>query len=212
MQKQGISVIIRTSSAKGERGLPQPSAPSERNGMLLRKINAGLSLLTTVLLMDHAMFFSVWMLSRCSIEKSSESMPRILAVLMVVHAVLSVILLILGRRGGARKGARTYLRMNIPTVIQRASGALMLLLLALHVAGAANHFQPKMLHAVLHPLFFAAVLSHASVSVSKALVTLGVGNATAVRVVDAVMGILCGATFVAGVVGFYLCLFVGVAR
>ena len=49
--------------------------------MILRKINAVLSLFTTVLLMDHAIFLSVWMLSRCSIEKSADFMPRILVFL-----------------------------------------------------------------------------------------------------------------------------------
>ena len=69
-----------------------------------------------------------------------------------------------------------------------------------------------MLHAVLHPLFFAAALAHVSVSTSKALITLGIGNAKAVKIVDTVMKILCPAIFAAAVIGFYICLFVGVAK
>lgn len=180
--------------------------------MTARKINAGLSLLTTVLLMDHAMFFSVWMLSRCSIAISSDKMPWILAGLMVIHAVLSIVLAIRNRKGIEKNIGKSYPKMNSSTYIQRITAIMMLLLLGLHIAGAANHFQPKILHAIVHPLFFAAALAHVSVSSGKALITLGIGNAKVIRIVDAAMKILCGITFAAGVVGFYLCLFMGVAR
>lgn len=180
--------------------------------ILLRKINAGLSLLTTVLLLDHAIFFSIWMLSRCTIEKSVDAMPWVLTALMGIHAVLSIPLVFLGRKGAEKRRYNQYFKMNIPTLVQRVSGIFMLLLLALHLVGSANHFQPKLLHAILHPIFFATALTHVSVSTSKALITLGIGNAKLVRVVDVVMTVICGVVLVAGVVGFYLCLFMGVAK
>ena len=180
--------------------------------MLLRKINAALSLLTTVLLLDHAIFLSVWMLSRCSIAKAENFMPRILAMLVVVHAIISIVLAILGHKGVEKRKCKEYPKLNVSTMIQRMSGIFMLLLLGLHIAGAANHFQPKILHAVLHPLFFAVALAHVAVSTSKALITLGIGNAKVVKIVDVIIKVLCVGTFIAGVIGFYLCLFVGVAR
>jgi hypothetical protein len=102
--------------------------------------------------------------------------------------------------------------MNVSTIVQRITSVLMCLLLGLHIAGAANHFQPKMLHAVFHPLFFATALVHVAVSTSKALITLGVGSAKLVKCVDILVKGICAATLVAGVIGFYLCLFVGVVR
>ena len=180
--------------------------------MILRKINAAVSLITTVLLMKHAVFLSVWMLSRCSIAKSGNVMPFILAALMVIHAAISIILGIFGHDGAKKQKVKSYPKLNKPTIMQRATGIMMIVLLGLHIAGSANHFQPKILHAVLHPLFFAAALAHTSVSVSKAMITLGIGNAKAVKIIDAIMKIICIATFIASVVGFYLCLFVGVAR
>ena len=180
--------------------------------MILRKINAALSLLATVLLMDHAIFFSVWMLSRCSIEKSADFMPRILAVLMVLHAILSVILLIKNRKGINKIKHKKYSELNIGTYVQRISGVLIILMMGLHIAGAANHFQPKILHAILHPLFFAVALAHSAVSVDKAFVTLGVGSAKFIKAIHIAMKMICCATFAAGVIGFYICLFVGVAR
>ena len=53
---------------------------------------------------------------------------------------------------------------------------------------------------------------HAAISTGKAFITLGIGNARVLRVVDGIMKVLCGLTFAAALVGFYLCLFVGVAR
>ena len=180
--------------------------------MILRKINAALSLFTTILLMDHSIFLSVWMLSRCSIEKSADFMPQILAVLMVLHAILCIILLIKSRKGIEKNKHKKYSELNIETYIQRITGVLIILMMGFHIAGAANHFQPKILHAILHPLFFAVALAHSAVSVDKAFVTLGIGSAKFIRTINVAMKIICCATFVAGVIGFYICLFVGVAR
>ena len=88
----------------------------------------------------------------------------------------------------------------------------MLLLTFLHVAGAANYFQPKMLHAVLHPVFFAVALAHVAFSLERAMITLGIGSERVTRIVGIIAKIVCAATFLAGSIGFYLCLFVGVVK
>ena len=180
--------------------------------MILRKINAAFSLLTTALLMDHAIFLSVWMLSRCSIEKSADFMPWMLAALMVVHAILSIILFIKNRKDAEKNKHKKYSKLNKETYAQRITAILIILMMGLHIAGAANHFQPKILHAILHPLFFAVALAHSAFSVDKAFITLGIGTAGFIRTVNIVIKMICCATFVAGVIGFYICLFVGVAR
>ena len=66
--------------------------------MLLRKINAVISLLCTILLMDHAIFHAAWMLSRGSIAQSATPLPRMMFVVMMVHAVLSIVLAIRGHK------------------------------------------------------------------------------------------------------------------
>ena len=180
--------------------------------MKLRKINACLSIITSVLFLDHTIFLSVWMLSRCSIEKKADMMPWVLLAVTVIHAVLSIVLAILGHKGAEKRKCKEYPKMNIPTYVQRITGILMLLLLGLHIAGAGNHYKPKIFHAIMQPLFFAAALAHISVSTSKAMITLGIGNAKVVKIVDIIMRIICVVAFVAAVAGFYLCLFVGVAR
>ena len=51
--------------------------------MLLRKINAGLSLLITLLLIDHAAFMGVWMLSKGGIAQNAKKIKKPLDFLMV---------------------------------------------------------------------------------------------------------------------------------
>ena len=180
--------------------------------MLLRKINAVLSLICTVLILYHAIFLSVWMLSRCSIAKPESFLPRILMILVLIHAIISIILGVLGHKNAEKRKTNNYPKLNIPTIMQRASGILMILLLAVHILGANNYYKPKALHAVLHPLFFAIVLAHVAVSVSKAMITLGIGNAKVIKTVNVIVKVICIATFIACVIGFYLCLFMGVAK
>lgn len=180
--------------------------------MILRKINAVLALITTALFLDHAIFLSVWMLSRCSINKSTDALPYVLMVTAALHAIISIALAVIGHKGAEKRRHKSYPKLNIPTLVQRSGGILMLLMLGLHLAGAANYYHPKVLHAILHPLFFAVSLAHISVSVGKAMITLGIGSAKTVKAVDTVMIIICGATLAAAIIGFYLCLFVGVVK
>lgn len=180
--------------------------------MKLRRFNALLSLLTTVLLIDHGVFCSVLMLSRYSVGSFAPFMPRLLAVLTVVHAFISIAEAFIGRRGAEKRKCKAYPKMNRSTELQRITGVLMLLMLGLHILGAVNVYRPKLLHAVFQPLFFAVVAVHLSVSLSKAFITLGIGNAKFIKAVDLFAKVLGAVIFVAATIGFYLCLFGGIAE
>ena len=173
--------------------------------MVLRKINAGISLIITFLLMDHAIFHAAWMLSRGSIAKTANNLPRILFMLMMAHAVISIVLAVLGHKGAEKRKCNSYSKLNIPTNIQRIGGILMILFTVLHIAGTIGLLQPpQIVHAVLPPLFFALALMHVAISASKAFVTLGIGNATFIKFADILVKVLCVATWIADVIGFYL--------
>ena len=181
--------------------------------MLLRKINAGLSLLTTFFLLNHAVSQALRMLSGGRIASSPAIFSWILVGLMAFHAFVSIELVLSPYMEGEPCKCKKYLQMNVSTVVQRVSGIVMIPVTGLHIAGATGAMQPpEIVHAILPPLFFAVTLMHAAVSVSKALITLGVGNARAVKVVDVIAKILCGATLIACVVGFYLYTFSGVGK
>ena len=178
--------------------------------MRLRKANAIISLITTALLLDHAIYYSIWMLSRGTISRPVEISPFILVGLIALHAVQSIAMAILGHKGAEKVPVKGYTKLNLPTVLQRATGIVMLILIAVHIAGASNYFQPKALHAVVHPLFFAVVLTHTSISVIKALITLGIGSKKVLKCIGIVLLILCGTIMIASCIGFQMCLFMGV--
>lgn len=173
--------------------------------MLLRKINAIISLLTTVFLLDHAIFTSVWMLSNGNVKQSAPVAPRILAGLMGVHAFISIYFAVSSHMEGEKCKVKSYYKMNRVTVFQRVSGVLLIIFTILHIAGASGAMTPPhIVHAILSPLFFVVALAHTAVSTDKAFITLGIGNARVVKAVGITMRIICAATLVAAVIGFYL--------
>ena len=180
--------------------------------MLKRKINAGVSLLTTVMLLAHAIILSVYMLSGDRTFRPAAFTSWILMGLMIVHALISMDLIISTYAETGKRKGKSYPKMNVPTIIQRVSGALMIPATVLHVAGAIGAMvPPKMVHAIVPPLFFAIVLTHVALSTSKALITLGIGNAKFIKIADIVVKVICGATLIAGVIGIYMRTFTEVA-
>ena len=131
--------------------------------------------------------------------------PRILLGTMVIHAFLSILLGILGHKGAEKRKCKAYPKLNKATILQRISGILLLILVIPHVAGATGALRPpQAANAVLPPLFFAIALGHVAFSTSKACITLGIGNARTIKIIDIAMKALCAATLIADVVGFYL--------
>lgn len=173
--------------------------------MLMRKINAVLSLLITFLMMGHAISYSVWMISRGTIGQNIAFMSWVLMGLMFFHVFICVDFIVTGIMESAEHKCKKYPQMNKSTLVQRISGALLIVFAPLHAAGAAGYIQPpKVVHAIIPPLFFAIALIHASVSVGKALITLGIGSAKFVEVADIAAKVICAATFIAAVTGFYM--------
>lgn len=172
--------------------------------MFSRKMNAVISLMTTACLFAHAISMAVWTLSSGTVKSAPAFIPRTLCGLMVIHAYISIDLAISAHMNVEKRPCKQYPKLNVSTMIQRISGVLMIIFTGLHIAGATGYLHPpKVIHAIV-PLFFAVALAHVAVSVSKAFVTLGLGNARFIKAADVSVKILCGATFIADVVGFYL--------
>ena len=173
--------------------------------MLLRRINAIISLLTTVFLLNYAIRISVWMLSGGSVEQSSPIASWVLVGLMALHAFISIYFAVCSLDDGERRKIKSYPKMNGATIFQRASGLLLILFTALHVASVMGAMKlPEIAIAVLFPIFFTIALAHTAISTGKAFITLGIGNAKLIKGVNAAMGLICAATLVADIVGFYL--------
>ena len=173
--------------------------------MLLRKINAGLSLISTFLLLNHAIFIALYIFSNGRILNPLHRASWLLVGIVAAHAAVSIAAAILSHAGAEKRTCKNYPKKNIPTLIQRASGMLLIPLIALHVAGASGAMTPpKLVHTILPPVFFLISLAHAALSASKAFITLGIGSAKVVRAIDVALKITCALTLVADVVGFYV--------
>lgn len=175
--------------------------------MLLRKINAVISLLITLLLLDHAIFLSVSMLSG-AFPVSSNAVPWILTVLVALHVFISIDLAISAHQGTEKRKVKSYGKLNRATIFQRISGVLMLVFVPLHVANFAGFLHlPRIVFVTVPIVFFTIVLAHAAVSTNKAFVTLGIGSARFIKVVDIVVKVICLVTLIAALTGFYTFMF-----
>ena len=173
----------------------------------VRKVNAALSLVCTFLIIVHGAYDAVWMMLRGKISTLPAPMARALMVLVIVHIILSIVTAILGSGGKSEIKGKFYAKENVKTLVQRVFGALMVLLLVPHILGMGNHLAPKILHSIIHPIFFLAVYGHTAISTSKAFITLGIGNAKTIKVIDIVASILCILIFIASIVGLYLVMY-----
>lgn len=171
--------------------------------MILRKTNAVLGLVATFLLLVHAISHGVWMLARVSLFKVPACMPWVLFGVMMLHAILSIVMAFLGHKGAEKRKCNGYANLNRPTNIQRMGGMLLIPLTVLHIAGTVSVLQPPPpVHAILPPLFFAITLIHVAISTGKSFITLGVGNAKTIKVIDGAMKLICAITLIVDVVGF----------
>jgi hypothetical protein len=174
--------------------------------MKLRKINAVLSLATTVLLLAHAITTAIWMLSMGKIiPMGGHTLPRALMWVTIAHALVSIILMILAHQDKNTKKGNIYPKMNMPTMIQRITGVLLISFTFLHVASAMGVITPpRGAHAIVPPVFFLLTMGHIAVSGSKAFITLGIGSARFIKGVDICVKAICVITVIADIVGFYL--------
>lgn len=90
--------------------------------MTLRKVNAGINLVVPIVLLNHAIFLAVWMLSRGIILKPEHNVSWILTGLTFIHAVFSVGFLIANHRENKNHKDRVYSKLNAATIVQRISG------------------------------------------------------------------------------------------
>lgn len=176
--------------------------------MIARKVNAGISLLTTCLIFIHAISIAVWMLSFGTIGRLPAILSWMLVACVLFHAFISIDMVVSGLMSDEPRKGKMYPKLNRATIVQRVSGFLMIVLAGLHVAGTVGPMQPpRIIHGIVPPLFFAIVMAHVAISTSKAFITLGIGNVKFLKRADIAIKALCVATLAADVVGFYLYVF-----
>ena len=171
--------------------------------MVLKKINAALSLLAFAGMAAHIGYSSFVCLTFYYDPQLKLIMAIPFMTAVCLHAVLgmcSVFLLSDGTR------AADYKRLNIGTVIQRVTAALILPLLILHInsfgllQSTAEQGQ-YVLFALLilaQVIFYAVVTAHAAVSFGRALITLGrLSSERGRKAINTAVYIFCALLFAA---------------
>jgi large-conductance mechanosensitive channel len=174
---------------------------------IARKVNAVISLICSCLILIHGSYDALWMMLRGKITTLPKFLPLALIIFVVIHIILSIVTAILGSGGKKNPNSKMYKKENIKTMIQRVFGLLIIILLPPHIIGMGNHLVPKVLHSIIHPLFFLVVYAHTAISFSKAFITLGIGNAKFIKIVDRLITILCMFIFIASIIGVYLVMY-----
>ena len=169
--------------------------------MKLKKINAALGLLSIAAMLLHIGYtvFAYLAFYYNPTLKLVTAIPFM--ALACLHAVCGMLTVFL-QADGTRLDL--YPKQNLRTILQRASAALILPLLILHIntygllastaeAGRWLWFALLMLS---QPLFYGVALIHVAVSVTRGLITLGwLASADRQKRIDRVVYILCALAF-----------------
>ena len=167
--------------------------------MNLKKNNAILSLFTCLMLLIHVVYQAVAHLLFFYFPMVSKILGYAVLIPAVIHGVMSAISVLLLH--DSRK--IMYKKANVRTYIQRICAVIIVVLLPAHLysyaihditAGSALFYSGVSIQII----FYGAIITHVSVSVSKALITLGmVGNMDKMHMIDRSLFVICAVLFIA---------------
>ncbi len=171
--------------------------------MKIKKINAVLSLLTTAAVFIHVGYTAYAYLTFYynPLLKNLTSKPFM--IFACLHAVCGMAIVFFSSDGTALD---RYPKLNVGTVLQRATAILILPLLLLHInvfgllknCAESGTWFPFVLLMISQPVFYGTVFTHVAVSFSRALVTLGaLSSPEKKKAVDRTVYIVCGVFFAA---------------
>ena len=167
--------------------------------MNLKKNNAILSLFTCLMLLIHVMYQGVAHLLFFYYPMVSKILGYAVLIPAVLHGVMSVVSILF------LHDSRTimYKKANVRTYIQRICAVIIIVLLPAHVYSYTMHnitAGSVLFYAVtsIQIIFYAVIITHAAISVSKALITLGmIGNMDKMHMIDRSLFVVCAVLFVA---------------
>ena len=180
-------------------------------GFYLKKINAAAAFLVILSLLGHAgtMTFSLW--TGWYNFMIAKTFAYVTAGALALHVLISLIIFFFFHDGASLK----YKKENKTVIIQRATALLILILLHVHITAYSHMATGETLtvvqtifYCISESLFFISVASHAAVSVSKGMITLGlISSPKTVRAVDIISYSLCAFIMLAatgGMLSFFI--------
>ena len=190
--------------------IQQPKRTERKIIMKLKKFNAVVGLLIVLSLCGHAgtMGYSLW--TGWYNYPVCKMLAKITVFLAATHVVVTLIEFFFFHDGSGFQ----YKKYNRATILQRVTAITMLVLLHVHikayahvVTGAVLTTAQTAFFCMTELLFFASALTHAAVSVSKAVTTLGLASSPrTIAVIDRI-GYVIGACAMLAVSGGMLSFF-----
>ena len=170
--------------------------------MKLKKISAALGLFSIPCMLIHIGYtvFAYLTFYYNPALKLLTAVPFM--VLVCLHAICGMLTAFF-RADGTRLDL--YPKQNLETILQRVSAALILPLLILHIntftllqsSAEKGQWLLFILYFLSQPLFYATVLTHIAVSVTRGFITLGLLTSRETqKKMDKVIYVLCAAAFV----------------
>lgn len=164
--------------------------------MSLKKVNAVLSWLLCLSLLGHLLTMSYSFLTGWYNYALCKNLAYITAGFATVHVVISVILIFFFHDGGK---VSYYGKRNLGTILQRATGIIIVAILHMHVKafgfiveGIKLAFWTKLGIFVTETIFFGAIFIHLAVSFSKSMISLGLLRTEKMeKIIDKVVVIVC---------------------
>lgn len=170
----------------------------------MKKINAVLSLLISVLLVVHSIKEMLFISGFTKFSPINGITGVIFTVLFSLHAIISICVFFFSRE---KNNPTQYASLNIGTIIQRILAVAMLILIHTHFL-CVRHQEPDTFFAVFNTavgvFICSAVLActafaHSMISFPKALITLGITKSersrkiteTVSRIIFALCGLTC---------------------
>lgn len=163
---------------------------------MLKKCNSICSWILTLFLLGHLFTMSYSMLTGWYDYSICKMLARSTAAITALHVLISLIIVFFLHDGSQ---LTNYPRHNKRTILQRASGLVIICLLHLHVnafsfivSGTALSVFHKLSILITEILFFVAIFVHLGTSFSRSLITMGwLTSDKAEQKADLVIMILC---------------------
>lgn len=169
--------------------------------MTVKKLNAVCSWVLLALLIGHVATTTAFLLTGWFDMKLFVVLPRILAVVCVIHVCLSLFIVFFLHDGS---DVSKYGKMSQRTIVQRASGLLILALVHPHVKLFSSFIYEglpltglqKLGVFLVEILFFGSVFTHIECSFSRSLISMGlIRTDAAEKRVDYAARTLCALLF-----------------
>lgn len=169
--------------------------------MKLKKINAVLSLLTTLALLVHVGCIVICYLAFIYNPTLIKMTARPFMLLTCLHAIIGLAMLLFASDGA---WLDSYPKQNAATILQRVSAILLIPLTVLHVklfklltaCAEGGQWTGFTLLMLTQPIFYGTVFTHVAVSITRALVTLGLlSSMEKKKKIDRVIYIVCAVLF-----------------